>query len=823
MNQLPLGARVFVAGTIGVGLCVVGVSLAFTSFPDPSLLIVLVFLAVITALLVNLPSSVTTRTLSATASCGVDLVTLLVMGPEPAMLVSMAGAWSSAAFRAQVDNPVYGVLFKMASHAIAMQAAGQLFVATGGRAGGFDGWSWVLPFAGATILYFVLTTAARAALMALTTSGPAARVWERSLGWSATAWLLGSGIAPTCAILISRSDMWLFPLAAGPVLVAYLAHRFYMRGFATQEERLRDASSLHLATIEALAIAIDAKDRSSPSHIRREQLYAASLAREFGMSESEIQGVKTAALLHDIGKLAVPEHILSKPGPLTFEEFQKVRIHPQVGAEIIASVPFPYPVAPLVLCHHERWNGTGYPAGLKGTEIPLGARVLAVVDYFEALTSDRPFHLAITEEEAIDVLWQEAGKALDPVAVAHFVELLPSLRYTAPGAGVTPAAVTGAVSRPALALSDSSEQEQSAALHDIALAHKEIYRLYELSQAMGTSLGIADSMTMISSKLRNLVPFSACALFMTDKESDAVRCRFATGVEADRLREVTVHQGRGNVGWVVVHKETIVNGRPEDDLEAAGIQPATTSLQSVLNCPLIFNERVIGSLALYHQEPQYFSEDHRRLATRVSEQVAAVVYNSIVFEQTQEDSLTDPLTGLPNTRFLFIHIGRELARSSRLGSSLALFVLDLDNLKDINDSFGHHVGDRALREVANVLRGAIRPYDICVRYGGDEFIVVLSECGTEECEAKRVGLQRAVEGLTFEARGGRRVQFGISVGAAVFPADGDTYEALLAVADGRMYRDKGLRKSVAARPLGGRVDAAGFSPEDLRRAAAAVL
>ncbi len=823
MNQLPVKARVFVAGIIGAGACVVGVSLAFATFQDPSLLVVLLFLAVVTAILVNLPASATTRTLAATASCGIDLTTLLVAGPDAAMLVSTAGAWSSASFRARVDNPAFGILFRMASHAIAMQAAGRLFLALGGRVGNFGDWSWVVPYLGATMLYFALTTVARAALKSVMTSAGLTRAWKRSLGWSVPAWLLGSGVAPTCAILLSRSDLWLFPLAALPLLVAYLAHRLYVRGFATQETRLKEASSLHLATIEALAIAIDAKDRSSPSHIRREQLYAASLAREFGMSEPEIQGVKTAALLHDIGKLAVPEHILSKPGPLTFEEFQKVRIHPQVGAEIIAGVPFPYPVAPLVLCHHERWNGTGYPAGLRGTEIPLGARVLAVVDYFEALTSDRPFHLAISEAEAINILWQEAGKALDPVAVAHFVELLPSLQEAAPSLIGGTGAADGAASVPASEGHAAAAPEQSEVLHNIALAHNEIYRLYELSQAMGTSLGVADSMTMIASKLRNLVPFSACALFMTDKESESVRCRFATGTEADRLRQITVQQGRGNVGWAVLHKEPVVNGRPADDLEAAGIQPPATSLHSVLICPLVFNERVIGTLALYHLEPQHFSEDHRRLASRISEQVAAVIFNSIVFEQTQEDSLTDPLTGLPNTRFLFMHLGRELARSSRLGSALTLFVLDLDNLKDINDGFGHHVGDRALREVATVLRAAIRPYDICVRYGGDEFIVVLSECGTGECEAKRTELQRAVEALSFEARGGRRVQLGISVGAAVFPQDGESYEALLAAADIRMYRDKGLRKNWISRPDGHDAGASAFSPEDLKRAASGVL
>src|SRR6202011_3048097 len=157
------------------------------------------------------------------------------------------------------------------------------------------------------------------------------------------------------------------------------------------------------------ARAIDAKDQTAQSHIRRVQLYAAGLAKAAGLSQPEIQGVKTAALLHDIGKLAVPEHILSKPGPLTQEEFQKIRIHPQVGAEIIAAVPFPYPVAPLILSHHERWDGKGYPQGLAGADIPLGARILTIVDYFDALMSERPYHKAMNLDAAVGLLRQEAA------------------------------------------------------------------------------------------------------------------------------------------------------------------------------------------------------------------------------------------------------------------------------------------------------------------------------------------------------------------------------------------------------------------------------
>ena len=200
-----------------------------------------------------------------------------------------------------------------------------------------------------------------------------------------------------------------------------------------------------------------------------------------------------------------------------------------------------------------------------------------------------------------------------------------------------------------------------------------------------------------------------------------------------------------------------------------------------------------------------------------------------MFEQTQEDSLTDPLTGLPNTRFMFMHLTRELARAERLKTEVSLLVMDLDNFKDINDTFGHHVGDRALREVASVLRIGIRPYDICVRYAGDEFIVVLSGCSADEAEHKRQELQRGIDEVFFEARPGKRLQLGISVGAAVFPQDGESYEALLATADSRMYQDKSGRKRRtgrdAPRPaaLTGTTPYVEISDLEIQRAAAGIL
>jgi diguanylate cyclase (GGDEF)-like protein/putative nucleotidyltransferase with HDIG domain len=599
-------------------------------------------------------------------------------------------------------------------------------------------------------------------------------------------------------------------LGAGVLLVAgslFVVARLYRALSARLDNERRHAqqmSEVHLATIEALALAIDAKDQTSHNHIRRVQVYATGIARALGIPEGEIQAIKTAALLHDIGKLAVPEHILAKPGALTPEEFQKVRIHPQVGAEIIGSVPFPVPVAPLILNHHERWDGRGYPHGVKGEEIPLGARVLCLVDYFDALTSERPYHKAMTYEAALALVEQESGKALDPKVVEVFVRLFPDLREEAERDSETAPKVAlplpEAASEPLVGVVRAPDTPRSSVFDDIALAHREIYALYQIAQTMGTSLGVSDTMALITSKLANLVPFSACALFLYTEASETLHCRFATGTDSELIQQLALRNGQGLTGWVARNRRPLVNARPSADLEAAG-SSLPTALQSALVCPLIFGDRFIGTLAVYHTSPSFYRDDHRRLLDRVCEQASAVIHNSIVFEQTQEASLTDPLTGLPNTRFMFMHLTRELARAERLKSEVSLLVMDLNGFKEINDNYGHHIGDRALREVARVLRAAIRPYDICVRYAGDEFIVVLAGCGRDEADNKRIELQGAIDRICFEARPGRRLALTISAGAAVFPHDGDTYESLLARADAQMYRDKSSRKRDLLRQL----------------------
>ncbi len=831
MKSLPLAARIYVCTIISLGALLLTVYFPREFTHSPWLFLALLLLSSVTSVFkVNLPLARRSSTMS--VSYAVDFAALLLLGPNETMLVAAASAFSQCTFRIKERNPIHRTLFSMACLIVTVQAAGAAYNALGGSPGYVSTVAIAKPLVGAATVYFLFNTLTVATAIALSVRQPLLTVWNENFLWSAPSYFVGAGAAAGVSAIMSMQQQWitLLPLLAAPIYLTYHTYKVYLGRVEDERRHTQEMADLHLATIEALALAIDAKDQTSQLHIRRVQLYAAALARGLGMSENEIQGVKTAALLHDIGKLAVPEHILSKPGPLTPEEFQKIRAHPKVGADIVSSVPFPYPVAPLILSHHERWDGKGYPAGLKGEEIPLGARILSVVDYFDALMAERPYHKAMTSEAALALLQQEAGRGLDPQVVAMFTDLLPALQQEARTLDQSVRREEhedGAPeAQPATGL--APEVSKKNVFEDIALAHREIYALYEIAQAMGTSLGVSDTMALISAKLTNLVPFACVALFLYDEETETLRCRFATGTDADVIQQITVHSGEGLTGWVARNRRPLVNARPSADLEAAGLAQLTTSLQSALVCPLMFSERFIGTLSVYHTDAAFYRDDHRRLLDRVSEQAAAVINNSMLFEQTQEDSLTDPLTGLPNTRFLFMHLTRELARAERLKAEVSLMVMDLDHFKEINDNHGHHVGDRALCEVARVLRAAIRPYDICVRYAGDEFIVVLSGCSADEAEHKRQELQTAIDEVYFEARPGKRLQLGISIGSAVFPQDGESYEALLATADSRMYQDKSGRKRRTNRDQpGGPVPPAGTYPElselEIQRAVAGII
>jgi diguanylate cyclase (GGDEF)-like protein len=799
VTRLPLAARLYIATVIGAAGVLLIVRLPQVLRPDQPLLFaaLLAVSSLCAALKVNLPLTAGGSTMS--LSYAVDFAALLVLGPDKAMLVAGMSALSQCSFNSRERNPVHRTVFSVASLLVTVQGAGLVYQLLGGQPGAIAVTTLASPLVGASIVYFLLNTGLVATAIALSTRQRALSVWHTNFLWSAPGYFVGAATAALAAAVVIRAGYWVLPFTFAPLYLTYRTYKVYMGRVEDQQRHVTATSELHLATIEALARAIDAKDQIAQTHVRRVQAYAVGLARAVGLETDAIEAVKTASLLRDIGKLAVPEHILSKPGPLTDEEFQKIRIHPQVGAEIIAAVPFPYPVAPLILSHHERWDGRGYPQGLCGDDIPIGARILTIVDYYDAVTSERPYHKALTHDAALALLRHESGRALDPRLVNTFIKVLPELmeHAAAEERQARSLATPAQVERGTTARGLVPEGAPQTAFDNIALAHREIYALYEIAQALGTRIGVADTAALISSKLLNLVPWSACALFLYDAERSAMTCRYATGLDVHRLLNATIANGLGLSGWVARNRRTLVNANPSASFEAAGVE-SRTELKSALVCPLFTNNMFLGALALYHVEANHYTEDHRRLVERIAEQAGAVIHNSVVFEQTQEDSLTDPLTELPNRRSMFVHLSRELARAERLHAEAALIVMDVDDFKSINDTYGHHVGDQALRAIARALSATLRPYDLCVRYAGDEFIVLLTACSREMAEARRRELQQRVAAIAFEVRPGDALALGVSAGTAVFPHDGTSYETLLAVADQHMYRDKKARRQARA-------------------------
>jgi len=759
--SLPAATRAYVATVVLLGAACVIAAAANLRFEHPGLFIILLGLAIGTSTAkIELPLGRSQSNLS--LSHAVNFWALFALGPAETVCIATVSAWAQCTLRASGRNPLHRIVFSIGSLTLTVAAAAVPVVLIMGS--GAPGIATLIRTAAVVApLYFFVNTALVAAAIALSTRQGVVQVWQRNFLWSAPSYLAGAALAAFATAASARSWFgWLALLAIPLYLVFRSAHAVVSR-LREEQDETRRAMDVQLATIEALALAIEARAGCTPEHIRSIQQYAATLAEAAGLSDREVQAVRTAALLHDVGNMAVPEHILSKPDALTPEEFERVKIHPRVGADILRNVEFGAPVGELVLCHHERWDGLGYPSGLRGDDIPLGARILAIADCYSTLQADRPYRPARTLGEATAVLREFAGTAFDPTLVDLLLARLDMSASTAAASGES-AWIEG----------------EALGLQDIAGAHREEQTLYEIAQALGSSLGVAEAMALIQDKVNRLVPFTTCALFLGD-ESQGYVCRYAHGPGTEALFK-----------WAPKSWSDIALRLPScaDGRDAYGEE-----LTALLPCPLMFERRLIGGLVIYHTVAGGFTDEHRRVLGRVSEQAAAVIYNSTRFEQTQHESHTDPLTTLPNRRSLDRQFEAGLAHAERSKGSCSVVVLDLDRLKEINDTYGHEAGDRALRAVGDTLRATVRQNDLCARFAGDEFIVVLWDCSPEH-EARRVlELQTAVGAHPFEPRPGVRVSLSISAGAARFPMDGITFDELMAAADERMYHDKAGRRS----------------------------
>jgi diguanylate cyclase (GGDEF)-like protein/putative nucleotidyltransferase with HDIG domain len=649
----------------------------------------------------------------------------------------------------------------------------------------------------AATVYFIANAGSIATVISLTERRPLTQILVDCYFWSFPYYLVGAGIAGMISWFNDAFNWETSLLLVPAVYLIYRSYRLYLSKLDDEKRHVEEMANLHMRTIEALALAIEAKDHTTHEHLQRVRIYASEVAKELGLDGPELEALNAASILHDIGKLAVPEHIISKPGRLTPEEFEKMKIHTLVGAEILERVRFPYPVVPIVRAHHEKWDGSGYPMGLKGVEIPIGARILSAVDYLDALASDRQYRRALPLKEVMQKLVAESGKSFDPKVVdilqKRYVQLERIAQAKAVEAANDPLSTAIKIERglePAAGFENAKVQDyagrETTFLSSIAAARQEVQALFELSQDLGASLALGETLSVFSVKLKPMVPYDAIAIYI--KRDDELIPEYVNGDNYRLFSSLRIPVGQGLSGWVAQNRKPIVNGNPSVEPGYLNDPEKFSTLRSALAVPLEGVAGMIGVLALYRGERDAFTSDNLRILLAVSGKMALSIENALKYQQAESSATTDYLTGLPNARSLFLQLERELARCKRDNTSLTVMVSDMDGFKQINDRFGHLEGNRVLRLFAQALKDSCREYDYVARMGGDEFVVLAPGLAADSAGKRSAQLQALAKQAGVEICGEQILS--LSVGRAVYPTDGEDAEHLLAEADRRMYLEK---------------------------------
>src|SRR3989475_3571501 len=475
-----------------------------------------------------------------------------------------------------------------------------------------------------------------------------------------------------------------------------------------------------------------------------------------------------------------------------------MKVHTNVGAEILSRVNFPYPVLPIVKHHHERWDGRGYPDGLMGERIPITARIMSVIDCFDSVREARPFRPGMTREEAIDLLRKGAGTHFDPRVVELFTQHLPKFEAEIEARGLVDQIHVGAPRNPMPTAEDqvalARENASFGAYDQIRNAHREVYALYEIARTFGSSLDVEETLSVLMDKIGHIVPFDTCVVYLYDEVKGYATAALTLGLNAEAMRGRCVAPGEGVTGFALSIRRPVNQFHPSLDfinMHFAG----NLDYRSMASLPLFKDDLLLGAVSVYSTTLKEYSEDHIRLMETVTRLASDALANAIHHARAESNALTDPLTGLPNARSLHIRFEEEVARAKRNGRTFQVIMLDLDDFKMVNDTFGHKLGDRMLREVAALVHAQLREYDFLARYAGDEFVAIAPDLAGPKVEELRERIEKVVSAFSIDVRARGKARVGISVGAAVYGVDGETLDQLLVAADQAMYRAKSAHKT----------------------------
>jgi putative nucleotidyltransferase with HDIG domain len=706
------------------------------------------------AILTLVSGSATVRLPSLPATISVSetfvFTSVLLFGPAAGTITVAFDAFIISFWAYKKGDPFYKIVFNVCALPLTIWVAAHLFFITAGIGPLVDTDDSVvirhllLPLLVFTIAYFFLNSWIITFAIALEKRLSPIKIWRENFVWLSLNYFGGASVAALLVSYTKDLDFTYLAVIVPLLVVLYFTFSMSMGRVEDANRHLTQLNSLYMSTIETLAMAIDAKDQITHGHIRRVQTYAVALAKAMGVTDEKlIRAVEAAALLHDMGKLAVPEYILNKPGPLTPAEFEKMKLHASVGADILSAIDFPYPVVPIVRHHHESWNGTGYPDGLAGAAIPIGARILSVVDCFDALTSDRPYRPRLPDRDAIRILLDRRGTMYDPLVVDTFIHLHPTL--VAPFAADKDhplLSITGAATPRAEGI------ERSVRLEDITASAGEVVALFALGQALDGRLTISEVGHITLGHVRRLVPHSFGVLFAYLIASDELTAVYASGESASLLTGMRVPVGQRLTGWVAASRRTIRNSDPVLDLGEAA-KTLVPRPRSCLSTPLIASGKLAGVLTIYSAHADFFSEEHERLFEAVARQVASAVTRAMA-------SHVEPMApGAPTNS--------QNEVTDRLPDRTCVVLIETA------EHMQHSLVANELQSIAAALNDGASTNDVVFRRGARQLAILCNRL--DEAAISRI-IGRATAGTP-----------GVRFAVATTPRDGQSIDQLLASAD----------------------------------------
>ena len=762
-KTLPVGMQLYVTCISLLGLATIlqsGVEIA-AGPRDWNWTILAVLTLVSGSATVRLPSLPATISVSETFV----FTSVLLFGPAAGTLTVALDAFVISLWSYRKNHPLYKIVFNVCALPVTIWVAAHLFFLVAGieplarSANNVPIKDLLLPLLLFTVAYFGLNSWIITFAISLEKKLPPFKIWRENFLWLSLNYFGGASVAALLVSYTKNLDFTYLAVIIPLLVVLYFTFSMSMGRVEDANRHLSQLNTLYMSTIETLAMAIDAKDQITHGHIRRVQTYAVALAKEMGITDQKmIQAVEAAALLHDMGKLAVPEYILNKPGPLTPTEFEKMKLHASVGADILSAIDFPYPVVPMVRHHHENWDGTGYPDGLAGPDIPLGARILSVVDCFDALTSDRPYRPKWSDRDAIRVLSERRGKMYDPLVVDTFLRV----HNTIVPPQVEPATPTLAVITGA-ALLPIGNRAQTKRLEDITASSGEVVTLFALAQALAAPRDARALGDVTFEHLRRLIPHTCGVVFAYRVDSDDLSAVAVSGELAPLILGLRIALGQRLSGWVAANRQTIRNSDPILDFGEI-VKSSVPRLRSCVAAPILVGDDLVGVLSLYSATDQFFTEEHQRILEAAAGQLATALHRASTVR-----SSTSPTT--PS-----VYPSRDdssRARSLNEGSASSCVAIL---------SLASPAGAPPLEESAAVIREHLRHNDMVFRRGQE--LVLLLHMAKHEAEKAVVEIVSQLRALN--------PSMSIHHRLASAPEDGADLHEILSKDD---LRDAGGRRS----------------------------